>query len=124
MAHAHYVGGKEALNPAFIKKQNRTEEDIEIILELHNELHKAFDHMEMIDPDNVDEKEQLKNLAIVVKEIEFRLQEAWGFKRSVDWHSWWFQVPHCRCPVLDNWDYVGTKLAVTTGGCPVHCPDP
>ncbi len=119
MTHRHQEGGRETLNPLLIKRQNRTDEDIENIVELHGELHKAFDEMEA-----ETETERLQNLAIVVKEIEFRLQEAWGFDRNTDWHSWWFQVPHCTCPVLDNWDYVGTRLSVTTGGCPIHSPDP
>lgn len=123
MTHRHSVG-RESLSSHLIKQQNRTEEDIDNIVDLHNELHKAFDHMEAVDLEDEGAQKHLQDCAIVVKEIEFRLQEAWGFERNEDCHSWWFQVPHCTCPVLDNWDYVGCELAVITGGCPIHSPDP
>lgn len=120
MAHNHLVSGKESLSPALIKKQNRTDEDLEMIVELHGELHLAFDEMEKVDLQKDLGAQHLKDLALVVKEIEFRLQEAWGFKRNSNNHSWWFQVPHCLCPQLDNWDRVGTEYAIIVGNCPIH----
>jgi len=115
MTHRHLIGGREALNPHLIKQQNRTEVEVLKIVELHARLHRAFDEMEA-----ETETERLQKLAALVKELEFHLQEAWGFERNADWHSWWFQVPHCTCPILDNWDRVGTEFAVLTTGCPIH----
>lgn len=115
--HNHLVTTKEDLNPILIARQELKEEDLDKIVELHGELHQVFDEMEAETPENVT---RLRQLAIVVKQLEFDLQDAWGFPKDEDWHSWWFQVPHCRCPNLDNWDLIGTKLRITTQICPVH----
>jgi hypothetical protein len=117
MAHNHYPADKATLNPVLLARQNRSEKDIKKIIELHEELHKVFDEMEA---ESVENEERLGNLALVVQQLEFDLQEAWGFPKNANYHSWWFQVPHCICPVLDNWDFVGTEYKHYTVGCPVH----
>lgn len=117
MAHRHYVTEKEHLNPFLIERQGRTEEDIDKIVGLHQELHEVFDEMEAESPENT---ERLGNLALVVKQLEFELQEAWGFDKNENYHSWWFQVPHCACPLMDNFDFLGTELGVRVTNCPVH----
>lgn len=115
--HNHLVIEKADLNPLLIMKQDLNDDEVDKIVELHRELHKVFDEMEAESPDN---KERLSQLALIVKQIEFDLQEAWKFPKNTDWHSWWFQVPHCKCPNLDNWDLIGTKLAIVNESCPVH----
>ncbi len=120
MNHRHQSGGEETLNPILLAKQERTADDIENIVELHYELHETFDRMVDLAPWNDLDLERLHNLGEAVKEIEFRLQEAWGFEQNAQYHSWWFQLPHCKCPILDNWDQLGTPYAITVTSCPYH----
>jgi len=121
MAHNHSgIGELWALNPRLISQQHLTEAEIEIVTELHQELDRAFDQMEKVDIEDIGGRKHLRNLAIIVQEIEFRLQESWGFERNENCHSWWFQVPHCKCPTLDNWDHWGTPYAVRRLDCPIH----
>jgi len=39
----------------------------------------------------------------IVTNIEFKLQEAWGFEANANFHQFW-KLPHCDCPELDNMD--------------------
>ena len=114
--HSHEVTTKGHLNPLLIARQKLNNDDLDKIVELHGELHEVFDEMEK----NEHDVPKLRNLALVVKQLEFDLQEAWGFDKNEDWHSWWFQVPHCTCPNLDNFDLIGTRLRIINDGCPVH----
>lgn len=107
---------KLALNPALLKKQKRTEEDIENILEWSNELKRVFEHMKTLDP----EKDDLYGFALIVERCELEMQKAWGFPQDRDYHSWWYKTPHCKCPYMDNQDMFGTPYRHYVVGCPVH----
>lgn len=107
---------KGTLNPGFIKKQNRTEKDIDIIAEHHAHLHLLFAEIEALDPKTTN----LSGYADLVEQMEFALQEAWGFDINRDYHSWWYKVPHCKCPRMDNEDNYGTQYRIIRGDCPVH----
>lgn len=117
MTHRHPVTERDHLNPFLIERQGRTEEDLDKIVELHRELHEVFDEMEAESPENT---KRLSQLATIVQQLEFDLQEAWGFEKDANRHSWWFQVPHCACPLLDNLDSLGTELKYWVADCPVH----
>jgi len=120
MKHNHQAGGEETLNPIFLARQERSAEDIENIVELHCDLHEVFDQMVDLAPWNDLDKERLRKLAEDVKDLEFRLQKAWGFEQNAEYHSWWFQLPHCKCPILDNWDQLGTPYGITVTSCLYH----
>lgn len=55
-----------------------------------------------------------------VREAEFRLQRAWNFSESENYHSYWYQTPHCTCPKMDNDEYIGTSYRITDDECPLH----
>jgi len=55
-----------------------------------------------------------------LKDLEFNLQAAWGFDQNVNYHTYWFQLPHCACPTMDNYEYVGIDVNVITMDCPMH----
>ena len=52
-------------------------------------------------------------------DIEFRLQDAWGFPRDAHYHRFWNR-PKCLCPQYDNDDSYGTGYSYITAGCPLH----
>ena len=103
------------LNQELIKKQGLDPERVKRLQELHAYRKQVFADMELeTDP------AALRAFAVRVESIEFQLQEAWGFVQDAQKHSWWFQVPHCQCPKIDNWERVGTGQRIINGDCPVH----
>lgn len=67
-----------------------------------------------------DEKdtEALKTLAQDLTEIEFYLQELWGFSKDSRYHRFWL-YPKCECPKMDNEDDY-PHLQYYNAGCPLH----
>ena len=61
----------------------------------------------------------LKISADIEKEIEFLLQEAWGFDRDEKYHKFW-EFPNCQCPDMDNRDRYPSEYYVISGECPIH----
>lgn len=45
----------------------------------------------------------LKSLAKDITEIEYELQDLWGFPRDRSFHRFWI-APGCSCPTMDNED--------------------
>ena len=52
-------------------------------------------------------------------QIEFELQDAWGFPRNANFHRFWMR-PKCTCPHIDNEDSYPFGFYVTVGNCPLH----
>lgn len=90
------------------------------MLQLHEHRIDVEKMMEKLDPSKPLELQILKEHAIAVEYIEFQLQEAWGFPKSKDHHTYWYTLPHCQCPLMDNKDMWGTKYNVYSGDCPIH----
>lgn len=118
MNHCHPKITSKILNPYMVKQQGLSKDDINKIVELHETLHAIFNQMETLDP----EKDQvaLKACGAQIEELEFQLQDAWGWKQNADLHTWWFKSPHCCCGFFDNMERLGTPYRVINDGCPVH----
>lgn len=65
---------------------------------------------------------KLMKLAEELEELEYQLQEAWGFEANSDYHTWWYRIPRCICPRMDNSDPLFHGRRIYTQGCPVHSP--
>jgi hypothetical protein len=96
------------------KKQNLSDETINLICETHSTKCGLLEDME-----NTDDKQELRALALQVEEIEFALQRMWGFTEDRNYHRWW-EVPKCLCPHWDNRDNYGTPYRIINKECPVH----
>jgi len=102
------------LNRLLIRKQGCTIETVEKLKQVHYErLGVIFKMEETEDP------VALKVLNRSITEIDFKLQELWGFPQDPNYHRWW-EVPKCVCPKLDNTDSYGTNYRIIRGDCPVH----
>lgn len=57
----------------------------------------------------------------MLQEIEYELQELWGFKQDSKYHTWWLRPEKCLCPKLDNRDpaFYGAG-AIHNSACPLH----
>lgn len=102
--------GKSRLNPFLVEQQKLTKRDVKKIFKLHQEKSLVFDEMETSDDLRLVEE---------VKQLEFKLQDAWKFPRDKNWHRW-FEVPRCTCPKMDNIDMLGCNLISMNMSCIWH----
>lgn len=107
------------LNAALVEQQNLSEASVVEILNLHTERLGLLEDMSSYDPTKTDEKLILRGLAEEHRENQFKLQEAWGFKKNHLYHDW-FEVPHCTCPKADNRERKGTSYQIIDLACPIH----
>lgn len=55
-----------------------------------------------------------------ITEMEFKLQELWGFPQDNKFHRHWNKIKGCECPDLDNYDALGTGRRYINGNCKWH----
>jgi hypothetical protein len=96
------------------EQRNISDESLERIKKLHlkrfqvkEEMTKTCDHS------------RLGMFANMIKDIEFELQDLWGFERDYSMHDW-FDVPKCTCPKMDNRERKGTGYQIISLDCPIH----
>jgi hypothetical protein len=104
---------KMTLNKRFLDKQNCWDK-LENIKSLFMEKFMIFEAM-----DDSDCPAVLQTHDRRLTELEYQIQEAFGFERNINFHRFW-ERPKCTCPQLDNQDYWGTKYAIRSGDCPLH----
>lgn len=114
-AELEVIVGKRGirLSKALLDRQNAWGNLTEI-KELHAQKMTAMNIM-----DDTDDPAELKLHAANITEIEFKLQDAWGFPRNENFHRFWL-LPKCTCPHMDNEDAYPTGYYVTSGNCPIH----
>ncbi len=111
------------LNANLIERQGLTDEEVAYVEDIHQERENVFALMEACDPWIEAGRAMLSGYASEVERIEFRLQSAWKFDQNKLWHSWWFRVPHCLCPKMDNSENVGCDRRIYVSNCPIHGQD-
>ena len=102
------------LNPALVERQNLLEVDVYNIKSLHIDRLAIED--EMMD---TDDKELLKALAKDWTNVQFLMQDAWGFARDSNYHRWW-TLPKCKCASMDNDDAYPSGQYWYSSECPIH----
>lgn len=107
--------GKEVLmlNKDLLDRQNCWE-NLEHIKAGHRARLELEDKMKA-----TDDQALLKALDRAYTEVEFRLQDFWGFDRNINFHKFWNR-PKCQCPRMDNEDAYPTGYYVRTDSCPLH----
>lgn len=66
-------------------------------------------------------KGKIKYLLEYLENLEFLMQDVWGFERDANKHTWWLRPKSCTCPKIDNLDpayYGNGKIIVSS--CPLH----
>jgi len=61
----------------------------------------------------------LRYYAAEMIQVEFALQDKWGFQVNSNYHKFW-HLPHCSCPTLDNEDRYPSGWYVKNQDCLVH----
>jgi hypothetical protein len=63
--------------------------------------------------------EKILEAAQKATDLEFKIQEAWGFTKDSKFHRFW-EMPHCSCPKLDNADSWPTGIYTYNLDCKIH----
>lgn len=108
-----YKGSTIVLNSRLLDRQ-KAWDNVDEIKSLHLEKLKVFEKMNLTDV-----KEDLRKSAQEIEQLEFKLQKAWGFPQDRNCH-YWYDVPKCTCPKMDNRDNYGTEYRITDLYCPIH----
>ena len=108
------------LNQRLIEKQGLTDEDVRHLEYLHKIRADLFDLCERIDPDDSLGILDLRTYAALLESLEFDMQRVWKFEQNADFHSWWYRIPHCKCPKMDNSDPIFHGRRIFTNMCKIH----
>lgn len=100
---------KIILNKRLLEQQGIDAEGGERILELHKQLDGVLKH-----------PKSYENPVDKIEQPEYDLQEAWGFDKNRNMHSYWHRISGCLCAKLDNLDRRGTPYRVISGSCTWH----
>ena len=91
------------------------EEKHKELKELYLSMFKIFEKLEkIISP------QQTLLLSKELENIEYSMQEIFGFPQNRNYHRYWLEIPTCTCPKLDNQEYYGTEYRLIVEDCPIH----
>ena len=108
------------LNQELIEKQGLTLEQIDNLIALHKELKTHFEIIE-----DLIKRDQFLDawapcITDAIEDIEYAMQDNWNFERDPTKHKYWYRIPGCICPKLDNDDRWGTNQHIMINTCPYH----
>ena len=115
-----HKGQQLGYNHDLANKNGLKDIDVNHILDLHEARLDFEALMKEQDPTKEKDVKRLRECAKAVKQLEFNLQDVWGFGQNEDFHTYWYNLPHCACPKMDNDDWVGTSRKIYSGDCPIH----
>lgn len=64
-------------------------------------------------------KARLKELGKIITDMEYEMQECWGFPKKREYHTHWLRPNKCVCPKLDNREVWGHSYYINES-CPLH----
>lgn len=101
------------INTKLVAKQNISDERLSLIISLHEQKLAIFAALSsgVTKPD--------KTVAALLTNIEFQLQDAWGFPRDSNYHRFW-ECPSCLCPKIDNEENYPVGHYWFNAACPLH----
>lgn len=103
-----------SLNSRLISRQGLDEESVSKITKLHVVRNCYTSLIEVTDDVN-----KLRYFSLFITQIDFKLQELWGFPQDSIYHRFW-ELPKCDCPKSDNLDTYGTGHRYINPNCPLH----
>jgi hypothetical protein len=105
------------LNPFMLNQQDAWH-NLEALKDIH-----ILKQVIYIDLEQETNPKRLKELSLDLQELEFHLQDLWGFSRDARYHRFW-EYPKCTCPKLDNEDRYATGFVIVNSDCPLHGREP
>lgn len=117
-----YQGHKYNAKSRLLERQKVTDKQKETLAYLYFCMDRLFDDAREMNPNK--QANRLRAVAEQIEAIEFQLQDNWNFPRNKSFHSYWYKIPHCSCPKMDNADRLGTGSFVYSCDCSVHFQTP
>ena len=109
------------LNMKLAEKQGLTQEEVRGLETLHLFKDKLFEWAyDSVQTGNGLSNVSQKGLVLALEQLEFSMQRLWKFEESKAFHTWWYELPGCTCPKLDNRDRFGVEERVYSHYCPFH----
>ena len=108
------------LNQDLLKSQEVTQDQINKLDNLYILLEELFTLAKNIQNQKSLDYTTGSVISNTLRDIEFMLQKNWNFNQNEDYHKYWFRLPGCTCPVMDNEERVGTPYGIITQDCPYH----
>lgn len=102
------------INLKLLEKNNKLH-NLEQLKQVYIELFKIFEKME-----DSNDRIELYEYSKKIEEIEFKMQELWGFEKNKYYHRYWCNNPKCICPKLDNYEYFGISMRCYNDECLIH----
>lgn len=108
------VGKREIkLNKELLDSQDCWD-DLESIKDCHRQKLEIYNEIE-----KEEDPEKLHDLSENIRNIEFELQELWGFEKNANFHKFW-DTEKCKCPSMDNDDAYPHGRYIVNHNCPLH----
>lgn len=102
------------INPVLAERQNVSDDVLKNIIMFHRIRLRMHDYIE-----KTDDREKLRVINHSLVNLEFKLQDLWGFERNIDYYRFWY-VPKCTCPKMDNDDNYPLGMYYRSKDCPLH----
>lgn len=100
------------------KEMGTSEENTSKIEDIHELFYLMFSNIE-----TYNSVYGRKGVAEMVTHLDYTLQELWGFERNINYHTYWYRIPGCKCPESDNMLMLGVDHKVIDKTCPYHGED-
>lgn len=105
------------LNSRLISERGLEQDEVDALKETHIAKEELFAQMA-----DCKEPEKLRQFAAENQDIEFSQQAIWRFDLNPQYHYWWL-VPQCSCPNLNNKDAHGSSINHVSSDCIIHGTD-
>ena len=107
---------EHVLNEKLLDSQN-VRHNVTKILDEHEKINMLFMYAMSKKNLSFDERERIKT---ALKNMEYTLQELWGFPRDENRHTHRLRLPGCTCPKDDNREMIGKIGWWVNEHCPWH----
>lgn len=99
------------MNLELLEKQKVTKEQQEKLLDIYSKIEYLVDNLDT-----------LPNIEVVktLEDYEYQLQENWNFDKDKTKHTYWYRLPGCNCPKIDNKENFGVNRRIINLSCPFH----
>ena len=68
----------------------------------------------------INNPEKCENPLKELEDIEYKLQELWGFPLDKNYHHYSFKLKDCTCPLSDNMSLLGSGMFWKSTNCKYH----
>ncbi len=110
---------RETLNENLIRDLKINQPGVDRLTDLYVDKHLLLQKARKLEVK--EEYMEIRKLAKDLTEIEYKLQETYGFKRDPSWAKFW-EIGGCSCEVVANIERWPSESYLVNARCPIHGP--